>query len=239
MERGPEVRAVFEEYLARQGTDRNDGFLNPGVRLQSLYSELSLIDALSSTGVDRASSLVLDVGAGDGGSLASFVSIGFPYANLCGIDVVPDYVSAGRHRWPHFDLRVMDATEMSFPEGSFDLVTSSGVFVQILDDDVARRIAGEMCRVVKPGGYLVVRDWWFPHYDRHHYHPLSRKRRAAIFPRSLGLEERGRFRGPLIPPLGRLLSKYARGLYGPVHSIFPFLSGQATWVWRRNAGQGT
>ena len=46
----------------------------------------------------------------------------------------------------------MDAAKMDFPEGSFDLVISSGVFVQILDDVVARGIASEMCRVVKPGG---------------------------------------------------------------------------------------
>jgi SAM-dependent methyltransferase len=233
MDRAEQVSRVFEEYHARQGLDRNDAFTNAGVRLQNFYSDLCLIDALASTGVDRGKAEVLDVGAGGGGSLAAFMTLGFPYQRLHGVDVVPEYIAEGRERWPQLDLRVMDGTALEFPDASFDVVTASAIFVQIMDDSVACRIAAEMARVLKPGGYMVVRDWWFPHPNRKRYRPLNRRRRETVFPPSLGIDRRGSFRGPLVPPLGRFLSRHARWLYGPVHGFLPFLAAQATWVWRK------
>jgi len=236
MDRASEVRQVFKEYHVRSGADRNDAFTNAGVRLQNLYSELSFVDALAYTGVDRSSVEVLDVGAGDGGALVSLMTSGFLYTALHGIDVVPEFVAEGRRRWPHLDLQVADATLMDFRSGQFDVVTSSGIFVQIIDDSTAGQIASEMVRVLKPGGYLIVRDWWFPRPYNALYKPLSSRRRKLLFPSQSGLMLCRRFRGPLIPPLGRFLSKYARGLYGPIHTLLPFLAAQSTWVWRKSLG---
>lgn len=233
MDRVEEVRSVFEEYHARQGADRNDGYTNPGVRLQDLYSTLSLVDALASTRLDRIRSEVLDVGAGDGASLAIFMSVGFPYQCLHGIDIVPEYVRVAGQRWPHLDVRAMDATSMTFPDAMFDIVTSSGLFIQITDDQVASAIANEMVRVLKPGGHLLVRDWWFPHPDRSHYRPLGQVRRQRLFSGNPQLKFQGSHRGPLVPPLGRWLSRNARWLYGPVHALLPFLAAQKTWVWQK------
>jgi SAM-dependent methyltransferase len=238
MDRAEEVSQVFREYHARQGLDRNDAYRNAGVRLQNLYSDLSLVDALASTGVDRDKAEVLDVGAGSGGSLAAFMALGFPYQSLHGVDVVPEYIAEGQQRWPQLDLRVMDGTALAFPEASFDIVTASAIFVQMMDDAVARRIGAEMVRVLKPAGYLVVRDWWFPHPNRQRYRPLNGRRRAVVFPANLGIKLQGSFRGPLVPPLGRFLSLHARWLYGPLHGLLPFLAAQTTWVWHKQSQLG-
>jgi SAM-dependent methyltransferase len=235
MDRAKNVRQVFDEYHSRQGADRNDVLLNRGTRLQNLYSELAFIDALASLNADRATAEVLDVGAGNGGSLAIFIALGFAPAGLHGIDVVPEYVAEGRRRWPQLELEVMDGTAMSFPEARFDIVTASGVFVQIMDDTVAAGIGSEMIRVLRPGGYLVVRDWWFPRPGSDRYRSVSAKRRATLFPARLGIRFQKSFRGPLVPPLGRFLSTYARWFYGPIHGALPFLAAQSTWVWRKDA----
>lgn len=234
MDRADQVRRVFDEYHGRQGADRNDAYLKPAVRLQNLYSELCFVEALSATRADRSSSEVLDVGAGNGASLATFISLGFPYRRLHGIDVVPEYVADGRQRWPHLDLQVMDGTKMTFPSARFDIVTSSGVFVQITDDAVAGQIAAEMVRVLKPGGHLVIRDWWFPHPDKARYRALGASRRARLFHQGLSIRHHRYFRGSLVPPLGRFLSSYVPWLYGPVHGLLPFLAAQSTWVWRKD-----
>lgn len=235
MDRASNVRRVFDEYHSRQGADRNDALRNRGVRLQNLYSELGFIDALASLDADRTTAEVLDVGAGNGGSLATLIALGFTPVGLHGIDVVPEYVADGRRRWPNLDLEVMDGTIMSFPNAHFDIVTASGVFVQIMDDSVAARIGAEMIRVLRPGGHLIVRDWWFPRPASGRYRPVNAKRRAVLFPTSLGIRFQKKFNGPLVPPLGRFLSTYARWLYGPIHSAMPFLAAQSTWVWRKEA----
>ena len=99
---------------------------------------------------------VLDVGCGTGTQLALYQAAGCPVA---GVDTSPAMLQAARHKLGGAaDLRLEDATRMSFPDGAFDLVTAAFLFHVV---PVAARPAllGECLRVLKGDGRLLAFDY--------------------------------------------------------------------------------
>jgi len=94
--------------------------------------------------------LALDVGCGYFSPLAAF-----------GCEVTGLDIDAGRIR--HFGPRgiVGSATSLSFADGHFDIVLSIGL-LHHLDDADARRAIGEMRRVARLGGQIVIFDAVLP-----------------------------------------------------------------------------
>ncbi len=102
---------------------------------------------------------MLDFGCGTG-ELASL----FPSEGYVGMDVSPVYVTYARRTFgPRF--QVMDGQALAYADNAFDEVLVAGVFHH-LPDEVVRRMAGEIARVLRPAGRLLVmedvpaRDWW-------------------------------------------------------------------------------
>jgi len=80
--------------------------------------------------------------------------------DFVGIDVAEDYAQWIRETGIE-GFQVMDATQMSFPDASFDRVFSISVLEHVGGDgDV--RAAQEMGRVLKPGGRAVLTFEWGP-----------------------------------------------------------------------------
>lgn len=97
---------------------------------------------------DRAFAAILVVGCGDGREAATLA--GHFRAETTGIDIADTFDAEARKA---VDLRVMDATELAFPDASFDLVYSFHALEHIGDD---RGALGEMNRVLKPGGLACI-----------------------------------------------------------------------------------
>ncbi len=106
---------------------------------------------------------ILDAGCGTGGGLKWLTTLGTP----TGFDLHPRAVSyAARH-----SPRVVQASiqALPFPDAAFNLVTSFEVLyhLAVTDDVGALR---EMARVLRPGGWLLVRvpahDWLRGAHDR-------------------------------------------------------------------------
>lgn len=102
---------------------------------------------------------VLDFGCGTG-ELTPL----FPAKGYIGMDVSPVYVGyARRTHGPRF--QVMDGQALGYADDSFDEVLVAGVFHH-LPDEMVRRMAAELARVLRPGGRLLVmedtptREWW-------------------------------------------------------------------------------
>lgn len=72
-----------------------------------------------------------------------------------GVDLCPDFVQAFRRRGP--GAVVASATALPFADGAFDHVWSVGLLHHLSDAD-ARSSLGEMTRVTRPGGRVVVLD---------------------------------------------------------------------------------
>src|SRR5258706_8817161 len=103
-----------------------------------------------------AGAAALDVGCGSG-ELQPRLAALRPEANFVGVDVEEDLLARARARSAGFGppgrFETGDALALSYPDASFDLVTSRHV-LQALPD--AKRALSEMVRVAKPGGRLHV-----------------------------------------------------------------------------------
>ncbi len=97
---------------------------------------------------------VLDVGSGNGYVLSRYAQEG---ADVFGIDLTSAAVKLCQQRFEllglHGDFRVANAEQLPFEDESFDCVCSMGVLHHTPNTAAA---VGEIFRVLKPGGRLIV-----------------------------------------------------------------------------------
>jgi 2-polyprenyl-3-methyl-5-hydroxy-6-metoxy-1,4-benzoquinol methylase len=100
----------------------------------------------------RGSKRVLDVGCGTGYGSAMVAS---RVGEVVGIDSSEEAVVRAKvkHRLDNLEFVTMPATELSFPDGSFDAAYSIQVIEHI--EDVELHLS-EVARVLRPGGRFVV-----------------------------------------------------------------------------------
>jgi ubiquinone/menaquinone biosynthesis C-methylase UbiE len=220
----------YKSYYLKKGADRNDLRTNPGVLLQALATEASVVRACRAVDHDCANASVLDVGCGGGGDIHELIRLHYDPGKITGIDVLPDRIQAAKRLWPQIRFVQGDASRMEFADQSFDLVFESTMFATLPDDALSAAIAREMLRVCRPGGYLMLVDWWTPKPGDRSYKALTRRRLANLFAVGRETVVLRTYRGALVPPLGRWLSKWFPSAYFAVAAVFPFLVGQVTYV---------
>jgi SAM-dependent methyltransferase len=98
---------------------------------------------------------VLDAGCGVGTNIPWLA----PFAGsrrIQAMDIAPAAVAACHRSAPRTDVVRASVTELPYPDGVFDLVTSMDVLQHLTASDAARAVK-EMFRVLRPGGRVLVR----------------------------------------------------------------------------------
>jgi ubiquinone/menaquinone biosynthesis C-methylase UbiE len=140
---------------------------------------------------------ILEIGCGGGGWLPDLESWGARRGNLAGIDLDDARVATARRRLsglrdaqgnllaPGADIRLGDASDLPWPDASFDLVLQSTVFTSILDEGMKRAVAGEMLRVLKPRGIILWYDFFYNNPRNPHVRGVGKREIQSLFPNCL------------------------------------------------------
>ena len=177
---------------------------------------LSLLNRSGLTDLKRTR--ILDVGCGIGSWLRQFMEWGARPENLFGVDLLEDRISECKKLSPGaVTVCCGDASRLSFDDASFDLVLQFTVFTSILDSQMRRRLAGEMFRVLKPGGAVLWYDYFVSNPRNPDVRGVTRKEISTLFPEcTIALE-----RVTLAPPLGRVIGPVSATLYHMLSSVKP------------------
>ena len=100
--------------------------------------------------ISREEKLILDLGCGEGLTLEKMAR-DFKDIKFLGVDADPENVAICKK----YDLSVEqgDAYSLNFPENNFDVVS----FLEVIEHlDYPQKAIGEIRRVLKPGGKLII-----------------------------------------------------------------------------------
>ncbi len=135
--------------------------LNPNSIYFRQAQERALADLFRRSELSIPKLNVLDIGCGNGGLLRYLASLGIPPKQLNGIDLMDYRISMARQLAPAgMTLCVGNAETLPYPDQCFDLTLQFTVFSSILDAQLRQRIASEMLRVLKAGGYVIWYDFY-------------------------------------------------------------------------------
>jgi len=142
-----DVAAMFDG-VAR-GYDRTNAVLSVG---NSALWRVATVRAVDPKSGER----ILDIAAGTGTSSVALAKTG---AEVIALDFSPGMVEEGRRRHPDLQFVHGDAEKLPFGDAEFDVVTISFGLRNVQRPGVA---LGEMRRVLKPGGRIVICEFSRP-----------------------------------------------------------------------------
>jgi ubiquinone/menaquinone biosynthesis C-methylase UbiE len=216
-----EAARVREAYARRaeRGLDARYDYWEPANLFIYQSRERALLALLRSSRMLPLDGRVLDVGCGDGAVLRDLIRYGAAPAGLCGIDLLEARVRRARELLPDGYFEVADAQQLRFADGEFDLVLGFTLLSSVVDPAARLRVAGEMLRVTKPGGLVVVYDFW-TNPTNPDVRPVPRRELRRLF-----AGHSVTFRSTtLAPPIVRLLTTAPGGwLACTLLEMLPFL----------------
>lgn len=211
------VRRTYERYEA-SGHDRRWDHANRGEAMLSRQAQDRIVDLIARA-LPAQGGRVMDLGCGDG-SLAGVARARGLAVDWVGIDLREEAVAraATAHPWATFVAASADALPV---EGeSFDVVVAAVLFSSLPSDTIEHAVAGEISRVLRPGGTLVWYDMRYPNLANAAVHSLPRHRIRSLFRGWTGRLDAM----TLLPPLARRLGAATRLLYPVLHSLAPLRS---------------
>jgi SAM-dependent methyltransferase len=125
-------------WIADMGTDGDFG--------RQFVLDRPMMGRVSSRGFRKA----LDVGCGEGRFCRMLEALGI---ETVGIDPTEALIRHARQQDPEGDYRIGRAKALDFPDRSYDLVIS---YLTLIDIPDIRAAIAEMCRVLAPGGTLLI-----------------------------------------------------------------------------------
>jgi SAM-dependent methyltransferase len=159
---------------------------------------------------------LLDIGCGAGASLQFFLRLGFQPDALAGVELQPERIAKARSLLPAaVALLSGDASQVDFPDGSFDVVFQSLVFSSILDDQLQFALAAKMWQLTKPGGGVLWYDFTWNNPQNSDVRGVSVRRLQNLFPGAKRILRRV----TLAPPIARAVTRIHPAMYSVFSSV--------------------
>jgi SAM-dependent methyltransferase len=172
---------------------------------------------------------VLDVGCGEGRWLCRFIHWGASPENLFGIDLLPERVAVARDACPPA-VRVLcgSADQLPAEDGSLDVVLCMNVLSSILAGELRAAVAGEMLRVLRPGGFVLWYDFFVNNPANPDVRGVGKSEIARLFP---GCDiELARI--TVAAPLGRAIARLPY-IYAGLAKCRIFCTHYLGWIQKR------
>jgi ubiquinone/menaquinone biosynthesis C-methylase UbiE len=148
-------------YLSRRSAELYDHqvevLFGGGADAMRRQALVPLQRVLAERGVRRAR--LIDLACGTGRFLRA-VKSNYPRLAVTALDLSPYYLDAAREalgEWSRIDFMAAPAERVPLPDASFDVVTSIFLFHELPARE-RRAVAGEMARLLQPGGAAILVD---------------------------------------------------------------------------------
>ncbi len=157
---------------------------------------------------------ILEVGAGTGGNVPLFISIGVQNNNIVLNELLEERLKILREIFPAVRIISGDALQIDESE-NFDIVFQFTVFTSILDSTFRKQLATKMIHLLKKNGSIFWYDFIYNNPKNKDVRGISIKELRQLFPEcSLTI-----YPVTLAPPIGRRVGR----LYTMLYHCFPFL----------------
>ncbi len=187
----------------------------PGASETGLYAHLdatdryvhhsrdeALLALLRRHGIETLAGLrILEVGCGGGSLLRTLLHHGADGDRLTGIDIAPAKIAGAGVTLAGASLAVANAAALPYSDSAIDVAFAFTSLTSMLDQREREQSAAETLRVLRPGGLLVVYDFWV--------NPLNKTTRSlrpnelrALFAGSRVEIERVTLAPPIVRALG-------------------------------------
>lgn len=192
--------------------------MNPGHLFALQEREAAMASLLRADGLRSLAGLrVLDVGCGRGDTLRQYLEYEADASRLWGIDLLPDFVEQARSSSPGLQILCGSASDLPFDDCSFDFVSQFMLFTSVLDADVKERVAGEIVRILAPGGRLLWYDFAYNNPGNPDVRGIGLAEVRQLFP-NFSMTPR---RITLAPPIGRAIGRFGPAIYYLASKIRP------------------
>jgi SAM-dependent methyltransferase len=206
MREAERIRAAYARREER-GLEGRYSYWEPANLYLYQARERALVSLLAGAGLLPLTNLrVLDMGCGEGAVLRDLLRLGARPENLAGVDLLVTRLAKAGALNSGMAFSVADAASLPYADASFDLLLAFTLLSSIIDVAARGATASEMLRVLRPGGVLVVYDFWVNPRNPD-VRPLRRAEVRRLFP---GCTFNWR-RVTLAPPLLRLLASAPGG----------------------------
>lgn len=223
------IEAVYDTYDT--AGDGRWSVANPGNRV--IYDEqLALVaQALDRHGYWPLSDAdVLDVGCGSGSMLDQLRLEGGATGRVIGLDLRLGRLQQCQPRYPEVAMMACSGASIALPDDSIDVVAAFTLFSSVLDEELQRRIAAEITRVLRPGGIVAWYDLRTPNPANKALRSMTKRKVESLFPASV-IDLRS---ATVLPPLARRLGDQAEARYQQLNRL-PFLRSHLVGVVRVSA----
>ena len=160
---------------------------------------------------------ILDLGCGRGTTLRQYLEYDADPLRMCGIDLFPQFIKQARLSSPGLQFLCGSASELPFPDESFDFVSQFMLFTSVLDQNMKIEIGREIARVLAPGGRLLWYDFAFNNRANPDVQGIRLAEVRQLFP-TFSLTSH---RVTLAPPLGRAIGRCGPAIYHLASKLRP------------------